>query len=171
MNNVFELLVIVILGGSSILAFFAVVILILPGPIAKTGSVLEEMGGRSLLLGLVNFAFFGLLVVLCVWLAEKAGGVLAAVLTLIGGLIALAIIIFSLIGLITLAQLLGNRMGRETTPFLNIVRGGALLLLAGLAPYVGWFILTPLAIWTGLGASISALLRKRQETPAGVDTE
>lgn len=165
MNSLFDLLIIVLLGGSSVLAFFAVLILLLPEPIIKTQRVLEERGGRSLLLGLVNFVFFGLLVLLCAWLGDKFGGVLASILFLIGGLITLALTALMIIGLAALAQLLGARSGKKTTPFITILRGGGLLLLAGLAPYVGWFILTPLALWAGLGAAISALVRKREKAP------
>ena len=162
MNNPFDLLIIIMLGGSSILAFLTVLSLLLPGPIQETQNVLEQRGGRSILLGLVNFVFFGLIVIFTIWLNENIGGVLAGLALLFGLVIALGLAVFIVMGLVALAQLLGKRMGAEGTSFVTIFRGGALLLLAGLAPYVGWFILTPLALWAGLGASISALVRRRR---------
>ena len=168
MENVFDLLIIILLGGSSILAFFAALVLLVPEPVMKTRKVLEERGGRSLLLGLVNFVFFGLLVVLCAWLAEQTSGVLAAVFMLIGGAVALAVSVLIILGLVALAELLGKRIGQENTPFFTVLRGGGVLLLAGLAPYIGWLLFTPLAVWAGLGAAISALLRKRGQ-PASVE--
>jgi hypothetical protein len=128
--------------------------------------VLETAGGRSLLLGLVNFIFFGLLVTLGVWLAQQTSSVLAGVLILLSGVIALAMVILTLIGIVALAQLLGVRIGSETTPFTTILRGGGLLLLAGLAPYLGWFLFTPLTAWAGFGAAIQALVIRRKSAPA-----
>jgi hypothetical protein len=103
-----------------------------------------------------------LLVTLGVWLAQQTSSVLAGVLILLAGAIALAIVILTLTGLVALAQLLGGRIASETTAFKTILRGGGLLLLAGLAPYLGWFLFTPLAAWTGFGAAIQALVIRRK---------
>jgi hypothetical protein len=161
MDNVFNLLIVIVFGGLSLLAFFATLVLLLPKPILKTQEVLENTGGRSLLLGLVNFIFFGLIATLGVWLAEQTSGVLAGIFALVSLVIILAISILTVIGLVALANILGGRISEETTPFITILRGGGLLLLAALAPYIGWFLFTPLAVWAGLGAAISALVRRR----------
>jgi len=167
MDNIFNLLLLVLFGIASLLAFFAALILLLPAPIEKTRATLEGNGGRALLLGLVNFIFFGMIALLCVWLAEKVGGVVAGIFILVGGLVTLALAVLALIGLVALAQLLGTRMGSETTPFLTTLRGSGLLLLAGLAPYIGWFLFTPLAVWAGLGAAIqTAIPRRKTPLPA-----
>ncbi|MFZ5819631.1 MAG: hypothetical protein ACOYYJ_07000 [Chloroflexota bacterium] len=162
MDNIFNLLLLVLFGVVSLLAFFAALILLLPAPVEKTRETLETNGGRALLLGLVNFIFFGMVVLLCVWLAEKVGGVVAGIFILVGGLVALGLAVLALMGLVALAQLLGTRMGSETTPFLTTLRGGGLLLLAGLAPYIGWFLFTPLAVWAGLGAAIQTVIPRRK---------
>ncbi len=162
MDNIFNLLLLVLFSIASLLAFFATLILLLPAPIEKTRATLEANGGRALLLGLVNFIFFGMIVLLCLWLAEKVGGVVAGIFILIGGLIALALTALALLGLVALTQLLGMRMGSETTPFLTALRGGGLLLMAALSPYIGWFLFTPLVVWAGLGAAIQAMLPQRK---------
>ncbi|GAB4505174.1 MAG: hypothetical protein Fur0043_21690 [Anaerolineales bacterium] len=162
MDNLFNLLLLVLFGIVSVLAFFAALTLLLPAPIEKTRQMLEANGGRALLLGLVNFIFFGMIVLLCLWLAEKVGGVVAGIFILIGGLVTLALAALAIIGLVALAQLLGTRMGSETTPFLTTLRGGGVLLLAGLAPYVGWFLFAPLAVWAGLGAAIQSVISRRK---------
>jgi hypothetical protein len=161
MNNIFDLLILILLGGASILSFLAVLVLLLPGPVARTQQILEERGGRSTLLGLVNFVFFGLSVLLCLWLAEQVDGAVAAVFVLVGGGITLVLAALMIIGLAALSQLLGARIGKEATPFLTILRGGGLLVLAGLAPYVGWFLFTPLAAWAGLGAAIQTFVQRK----------
>lgn len=161
MDNAFNVLLVILVGGLSLLALFAALVLLFPKQVMKTQLVLENTGGRSLLLGLVNFIFFGLLVTLGVWLAQKTSGVLAGIIILLSGVIALAIAVLTFTGLVALAQLLGVRIGDGTTPFRTILRGGGLLLLAGLAPYLGWFLFAPLAAWTGLGAAIQALVLRR----------
>ena len=162
MDNAFNLLLVILFGGVSLLAFFATLLLLLPQPILQTQRQLEDSGGRALLLGFVNFVFFGLLATLGIWLAQQTTGVVAAIFVLLSGVIALAIAAFTLIGLVALANVLGIRTGNEASPFITIVCGGGLLLLAGLAPYVGWFLFTPLAAWAGLGAAIQALLPHRK---------
>lgn len=163
MNNLFDLLIIIILGGASILAFFAVTVLLLPEPINKVQKTLEAMTAKSIVIGLVNFVFASTLVLLFIWLGEKIGGVIAAVLAIIGVLIAVVLAALTLVGLIAFAQLLGIRSGKESPPLITITRGAGLLLLAGIAPYIGWFLLTPLVIWAGIGATISTYIRKREK--------
>lgn len=85
-------------------------------------------------------------------------------------MILLGIVITSLIGLAAFSMLLGERISGGVTPFISYLRGGTLMVLAGLAPYVGWFLFTPLVLWTGMGAAISATLRRRQAPPT-LDSE
>lgn len=165
MDKAFNLLLVILVGGVSMDAFFAALALLLPKPISLVQRQLEAAGGRSLLLGLVNFIFFGLLATLGIWLSEKTGGVLAGISVFLSLIIALGILVLTLVGLVALANLLGARLGVEAPPFATTARGGGLLLLAMLAPYVGWFLFTPLAVWAGLGAAISVLVRKREPSP------
>ena len=72
-------------------------------------------------------------------------------------------IILTFLGLVAFANLLGSRIGDDSSsPFKINLRGGVLLVLAGIAPYVGWLIFTPLVVWTGLGAAIQAFLPRRK---------
>ncbi|MCF6278268.1 MAG: hypothetical protein L3J16_05895 [Anaerolineales bacterium] len=150
------------LGGITIIALFAALTLLLPAPIEKTRNTLEIALGRSLLLGVVNFTFFIILALGFFWISQNSGEILGGIFIFLAALILLGLAIFGIIGLTASANLLGERIGGEKTPFASYVRGGALLLLAALAPYVGWFLFTPLILWAGLGAAISALVRKRK---------
>ena len=143
------------LGGIAIISLFAALTLLLPAPVEKTRANLENSLGRSLLLGVVNFTFFAILALVFFWLSEQSGG-LGGVFIFFAGLITLGIVVFALFGLAAFANLLGDRMRSGKTPFASDLRGGTLLLLAILAPYVGWFIFLPLILWTGFGAAISA---------------
>jgi hypothetical protein len=53
-------------------------------------------------------------------------------------------------------------MGSGKNEFALPLRGGGLLLLACLTPYLGWFVFTPLALWISLGAAIQAVFRRRE---------
>lgn len=165
--EILAIILLVPLGGITIIALLGAVNLLLPSPVAKTHNNLEEAPGRSLLLGLVNFIFFGLLAVVFFWLSEQSGSFGRGIFILISIIILVGVAIFALLGLSAFAKLLGERIGNAKTPFASDLRGGALLLLAALAPYVGWFLFLPLVLLTGFGAAISALVRRKpKELPA-----
>ena len=161
--EILGMLLLIFLGGISIIALLATVNLLIPVFIEKTCLNLESSPGRSLLLGLVNFIFFMALAGLFGWLAQATGPVLNSIFTLLVGLIALGLTLFTLLGLTAFAKLLGERMGGGETPFIANLRGGILFLLAGLSPYVGWFLFTPLIIWAGFGAALYAFIRRPEK--------
>jgi hypothetical protein len=162
MNNIFGLLLIVLFGGAGLISIFTIVRLLLPLPVERTRLALESSLGRSLLLGLVNFLFAGVLVALLMW-PTKIGGVVAGVFVFLAGLVGLAVTVLVLLGLVAATSLLGSRMGEAKSPLAAQLRGGVLLLLACLTPYLGWFIFTPLVVWTALGAGIQSMLRRKSE--------
>ena len=133
-----------------------------PATITPQSTVIAASFGRSFLLGLVNFLFFGAIAALLVKLGQGAGRPVAAVLTLLALLLVLALTVFLVLGLAALTSLLGERIGEGTSPFRRHLRGGLLLVLAGLTPYIGWFAFTPLALLTGLGAALQATFSKRK---------
>ena len=163
--EILGIILLIPLGVITIIALFAALILLFPTPIEKTRLNIENSLGRSLLLGLVNFIFFALIAALLASVAENADDLPGALLYLLAGIILLGLIIFALLGLTAFANIFGERMGDGKTPFTSNLRGGTLLLLAGLAPYIGWFIFTPLMLWTGFGAAISALIHRKKATP------
>jgi hypothetical protein len=157
------ILLLVLLGGITLLALFIALTLLFPAPIRRTRRNLETGLGRSLLLGLVNFAFFAVLALVFASIAEDTSGLVAGIFIFLTAIILFALMVLALLGLVAFTNLLGERLGGGGTPFTKNVRGGALLFLAGLAPYVGWFIFTPLIVLTGFGAAILALVRRRRE--------
>ena len=163
--EILAITILVPLGGITIIALFAALTLLFPTPVEKTRLNLENSLWRSLLLGVVNFIFFGLLAALFISLAERTGEILGGILVLLTGIIVVGFAIFAIIGLSAFANLLGERIGGGKTAFASNLRGGALLVLSALVPYVGWFIFLPLVLWAGFGAAISALLR-REKAPA-----
>jgi hypothetical protein len=164
MDQLINLILLVASSIVAVVALLAAINLLLPGPVQKVQQNLEGSLGRSTLLGLVNFLFFGALLVLFVWLADTLGNIAGGIFIFLAGLIGLGIIVPAVFGLAAFANLLGGRIGDESgSPFKANLRGGLLLVLAGIAPYVGWLIFTPLIVWAGLGSSILALARKREK--------
>jgi hypothetical protein len=168
--QILGVLMLVTIGGITIIALLTALALIIPAPIEKTRQNLENTLGRSLLLGVVNFIFFMVLVVAFIWLSQNVLQFIAGIFIFLAVVILLGLVIFTLIGLTAFVTMLGERLGEGKTPITSNLRGGLLIILAGLAPYVGWFVFTPLVLWTGLGAAISALVRRRKKTTSVEDT-
>jgi len=155
------LLILILAGGVTFIAFLAALGLLVPDPIGKTRQVLTAMFGRSFLIGLVNFLFFFIVAALLVRFSGAVSGAIAIILLSFAVLILLALTIFTVVGLAGLVDLLGERMGGAKSPLAANLRGGLMLVLACLAPYVGWYILAPFVLLTGLGAAILALFQRK----------
>jgi hypothetical protein len=166
--EILGIILLVPVGGVTIIALFGAVSLLLPKAVEKTRANLENTPGRSLMLGIVNFIFFAVLGTLFFWIAEQNnGGLIGGISIFLAGIILIGVAIFALLGLSAFAKLLGERIGNAKTPFASHLRGGALLLLAALAPYIGWFLFLPLILWAGFGAAISAFVRRnKKDLPA-----
>ena len=102
MDKIFGLVLLVLVGGSALLAMLATIALLFPSQVERTREVIATSFLRSFLLGLVNFLFFGAIAALLVKLGQGAGGPVAAALTLLALLLLLALTIFSVLGLAAL---------------------------------------------------------------------
>jgi hypothetical protein len=170
MQNSFELLILILIGGAGLTSIFVVIGLLFPGLIKMTATVLEINLGRSLFLGLINILFVGVVDGLCIWLAQLIQlRVIGGILVILAGLLTIIVVLFIFLGLASLANLLGHLMGDVKNEFNANLRGGVLLFLAGLTPFIGWFAFTPLTLMTSLGAALQILYRQKvkavQSTP------
>jgi hypothetical protein len=117
----------------------------------------ERMPLRSLLVGLINLSFFGLLAV-----ALLSGDEGARALGLLVGTVLLS---FVALGLAAVARLVGERLRPDDPSMVRRLLAGAVTLeLAALVPLVGWFAVTALAGLLGYGAVVIALVRRRPPT-------
>lgn len=143
-------------GGVATVALLLVCIYLLPERTTQAKHTLAERPGRSFLVGLVNLLFFGVLAALL-----GRGGQL---LQLFSAAILLALLGLAVVGLAGLVRLLHGRIYPHSKgDVLTVTEGGktaVLLIIAALAPVAGWFILAPLALVAGLGATITTLLRR-----------
>ena len=160
--EILGLIVLVTFCGTTLLASLEATLRLFPDAVEQARQHLENSLSRSLLLGLVNFIFFAVVVMLFVWLGEQLGNVLGGVFGVLVLLILVALTLLLILGLCALSNLVGGRMGEAKSPLVAHRYGGLLLILSGLAPFVGWFIFTPLILWTSLGASIQTIFRRNK---------
>lgn len=162
MDDLFGAILLSVAGIGSLAAYLAIVAFLLPGFTGRAQRALEMMPGRSFAVGLVNWIFFSIIAALTVAIGGALGG-LQGLFNLFALAIALALLAATSVGLAALVNLLRGRFTPLTTgtPF-PTAKGtfwtAVLLLVAGLSPVVGWFILTPAALATSLGAVVIALV-------------
>lgn len=159
------LVLFVLVGGVSLISMLAALHLLLPTAVERARLKLAGSLSKAFLLGLVYLLFFGALGFILFWLGRQVGSLLAGILAFLALLIAVALEISALNGLAALASLLGERIGEAKNPFLSDLRGGLLLVLACLTPYIGWYIFTPFVLCVGLGASVLALFQRKPASP------
>ncbi len=159
MNIVFMVLLVTL----SLPAVFAAVMLLFPEPVAQARYNLETHPWRSFFLGLLTFAAVALLEALLISVAATVGQLMQEPIFLsflvIVPIVSLGIPL--LFGLNAAVQIISHRWGELNRPALTYLRGGGLLLLACLMPFVGWFIFTPALAWVSIGSVIGLLKRKK----------
>jgi hypothetical protein len=150
-------------------AMLVVLTALLPGYVQRARSVMQARPGRSFLIGLANFVFFGVLVLL----AEAPFPPVAFL-----GAFSLLIIVPTLlvVGLLIATGIVGERLWlqiaeRSGSLLGSLIIGMATLGVALLVPILGWLLFLGLVL-TGLGAAIIALIqRKRPEASPAVVME
>jgi hypothetical protein len=153
-------------------ALFSALILLFPGPVGQARENFENRPWRSIFLGTLNFIGGGIIAILVIGLAvtlDLANGPGEAFLYIILGLIGIVLAIPTLIGLSAVIIVIGERLGKARTPFLTYLRGGGLLLLACITPFVGWFVFTPLVIWTSIGSVVAILVKPKKALTVKAD--
>jgi len=146
-----------LLGGMTLIALLGTVDLFLPKPVARARQKLEDAPLRSFLVGLINMIFWVVLLVIWFeWTQYNGGPDIMSYLigTAMGILIIIGLIIPGIPGLVALAGLTGGRWNVSASYLGKDLRGGILLVLACLTPYVGWFIFTPAVLCTSIGAGL-----------------
>jgi hypothetical protein len=152
--------ILVILGGICLTAFFLVLGAYFPRRVEQTRRAAEGSPGRSFLIGLVNAVF-----VIGLVLALQGGGLdgVVQVLAVVLGILATLVVA---IGLTAMVQLTGERLFPQMRPVARTAAGSAVLLVACLTPYVGWFGLFPYVTLRGLGAFLLGWWTSRSERGA-----
>ena len=152
--------------GLALPAFWVVAAALTPRWMAQAQQRCTQTPLKSLFLGLVAAPL--LLTPGFALGSQGAGGARLLGVMWVGCVLGLA-----LVGAGGLAGRIGSTLRRPTAPsapWQDLVRGGVALELACLVPFVGWFVLTPAVLTSGLGAGLLALFR-RLPLPAEVSPE
>lgn len=164
MADILRIFIIIILLTISLSAYFLVISTLFPQRVEKTQQVLNQMPGRSFGVGLVNFLFFGVILVVLLTItdgnANRVNSVVRIILlipTLALTALLLAILSFGLTGMI---QVLGERILPEFSNLNKNICSAAILTFACALPFIGWFLLFPYVALSGFGAAILGFFQK-----------
>lgn len=133
-----------------------------PSKVSAAELAADKRPWKTLGLGFVVFAA-GLLVSLA-FLSQPVPGA-----KLLGTVLLLALLCVALLGFTGIAGLVGQRI-RPLDPDLSrykaMSRSTGLLVVAGLLPFIGWFVFAPLLLAYGTGLGLQALFARKQAAPA-----
>jgi MFS family permease len=162
MQDLFALLILVIVSAVTLIAFFLAIRLFFPQRVNLVQKAAEENNGRAFLLGLVNTLFFAAIIVGLTALTESTGIGLLSVLALL--LMAVFVIVLAL-GLTAVIQMVGIRLMPDATENRRFLLGGLVVVLGSLTPFVGWFGLFLYVSFVGVGSVIISLFAKSKRKP------
>ena len=149
--------ILVILGGICLAALFLVLGAYFPRRVEQTRRAAERSPGRSFLIGLVNALF-----AIGLGLALQGGG-LGNVVQILAVILGIFATVAGVLGLTAMAQLTGERLFPALRPVPRTAAGSAILFLACVTPYLGWFGLFPYVTLRGLGAFLLGWWTARTE--------
>lgn len=89
-------------------------------------------------------------------------------LKLIGAAVVSTIVLFGLIGSTGLTQRIGYglpALADDQQPWRRVLRGGSVLALTFVLPVIGWFLVLPWALVSGVGAAVASLRTGRAPAP------
>ena len=151
-----QLIIIILFAGGTLAALLVLLPALLPGRVARAQQIAQNSPGRAFVIGLVNFLFFGVLVLIFSQGAELGG--------LIAGTILLALMMVTAVGLAGINQIVQGRLYPNDSGVKVRLKTAVLLIGSGLLPLLGWFVLTPVLLLISLGAAIIALVRRKKST-------
>ena len=157
----------VVIGAAALWAAIVALGLLFPARVRRSEAALLEKPGRLL----ANGVAIGVL-------GAGAGIALLnapnGLVKLFGWLLISGIALLSTLGAAGLARVVAGRIGQldlGQSEFTALWRGAGLLVLAGLFPAFGWFLLFPLQLFAGIGAGMAALGKNRGESAAAIRAE
>jgi hypothetical protein len=152
MPNEIAVIILAPLVGLSLIALFAAMGAIFPLQIADVKSRSSDMPGRSFLLGLINAVFLSV-----IGAALSGAGDVPQLLALLLFTILVVGLAFGLAGM---APLIGERLLPESSETRQAGWGAAIMVVASLTPFIGWFLLFPYLSFRGLGAFLLSLFAR-----------
>jgi hypothetical protein len=164
-GELLALLIVLAVFGTGTAALTLVLDVLFPQFIRRARGTAERMPIRSGIVGLINLAFFSILSLAILSIAQEAegggSGGAAVLLRLLGGIIITVLVAFIAFGIAAVARWIGERIAPGASAARQSLGGIAALELASLAPVVGWFLVLPLVVLVGYGAVIIAMVWRR----------
>ncbi len=160
MDQVFPILILTVLTGLCLVAFFVTLQAFFSRVLERSRSIAAESASRSFSIGLVNVIFFIALGVALLSLGQNTGVGLFFVLALLIGLILLIGILF---GTTAMVLLLKDRLFPGQLGNRPLALAGSVATLACLTPYIGWFGLFPYLVFRGMGAYVMTIVEMWRE--------
>jgi hypothetical protein len=115
--------------------------------------------GKGLLFPFLCGIPLAVLTVVLANIVNKAPGALAALLPIA---VISIFVLFASTGVAGLATTIGRRLpspADENTPWRATIRGGVVLELAYLPPFLGWFLILPASLIIGAGAALRSIIK------------
>lgn len=182
--DILNSIVFLIFCGITTIALLTVLNLLLPAKVEQAREKLESQPVRCLVIGVVGLGLSFSILLLLGYLINlqtlqtmasenvsyfyAVHGLVRVILTLLLILLGLGLLSISAIGLAALAKSLGQRIGKVGPSKNPNLIGAILLVLSGLAPYLGWFIFAPIALGIGFGANVQVLFQHKA-TPKAIE--
>ena len=164
MTEIFRFFIVILLLTVSLSAYFLVINALFPNRVTRVQRALNQMPGRSFGVGLVNFVFFGVILIVLFTItdgnANRVNSVVRIILLIPTlTLTALLTAILSL-GITGMVHVLGERIFPELSGLRQRISGTVISSFACALPFVGWFLLLPYLALTGFGAAILGFFQR-----------
>ena len=159
MAQLFSAITLALVSGATIIALLVTVTLLFPGLSIRAAIIQGTMPGRSFFLGAVNFLFFFAIAAVLAQIGEQIPGGLGSLFGLAAATLVLLILTVMTFGLSGMVNLLADRINVQPVTIGRKLGAATLLVAAGFAPVIGWFILTPIVLLASLGAGIIAIIQ------------
>jgi len=164
MTDILRLLLILLLLTISLSAYFLVISALFPNRVTRVQRTFNQMPGRSLGLGFINFMFFGVILIVLFTItdgnANRVNSVVRIILLIPTlALTALLTAILSL-GIAGMVYVLGERIFPDLNGLRRSIAGTVISSFACALPFVGWFLLFPYIALTGFGAMILGFFQR-----------
>jgi hypothetical protein len=166
MNDILRLLLIIILLTISLAAYFLIIGALFTARVEKTQRIINQMPWRAFGVGLVNFLFFGVILLVLFTItdgnANRVNSVVRIILLIPTlALTALLTAILSL-GIAGMLQVLGERIFPDLSGLRRSISSTAISAFACALPVMGWFLLLPYIALTGFGAVILGFFQREK---------
>ena len=160
MTEILQLFLGVILLTAALAAYFLVFVAFFSNRITKTQRVINQTPGRSFWVGLVNFLFFGVIVMLLFAISENAENLVRFILVPPAVAITSVLAVILSFGLTGVVNTVGERIFPDQSAWRKTLWGTVILAFACALPFVGWFLLLPYTGLTGFGAVILSFFQR-----------